>query len=282
MNVRRFMLALAAAAVAGSASTDARAQEFTLPPAPSSPTEQGGTAFLPENGPCFYNPYKWSARGLLNQSSIRGEVQDLASGWGSTTSLPGCLDHYGLTTFDFLGGWSYMIADGVPVPPKSPPRAQVEAVWAASLQAAEEGRTTITRHEPVPTIGDGHGADRLEGRFLQIQVREGSGAQPATYLGIPIIERGKFWERNQSPDGRRTWRVLDLHPEAYSDRQSQFRNRRSTASQPFSSIAADRSIQRQERSSSRSSGAATSSDGASSSSSSGKVSRAPRGGKKNQ
>ena len=137
MNTKRVTLALAVAAIAGPVVGELRAQEFTLPPVPSSATEKAGTAFLPENGPCFYNPYSWMVRGAVNQSLLAAEMQDLAA--SGTSPGSGCLGHYAVTGSDLFGPWAYMLSDGLPQPERVS-QARVKAVWDASRKAAAEER----------------------------------------------------------------------------------------------------------------------------------------------
>ena len=95
MDIGRITLTLSLAAAIGLVTGEVRAQEFDLPPVPSSPTEKGGTAFSAENGPCFYNAYTWIMTGRLNQSVLAAEMQDLAGlganpGSGCTAPGPTC------------------------------------------------------------------------------------------------------------------------------------------------------------------------------------------------
>jgi hypothetical protein len=201
MDIGRITLALAFAAVSGPVTSELHAQEFDLPPAPSSATESGGTAFSAENGPCFYNPYGWMARSALNQTLIAAEMQDLAGGgtsWGS-----GCLGHYAVTAGDLYGPWSYMLNDGVPRP-EHVSQEKVKAVWEASRKAEAEARMG---HVWVPTIGNGHGSDKaLASQTLVLGVAPRP--TPPTYNGVPIIERGRAWERFEATDGSRVWREV--------------------------------------------------------------------------
>lgn len=278
MNIQRVTLALAVAAVAGPATGELRAQEFTLPPAPSSATEDGGSAFLPESGPCFYNPYSWAVRGVVNQSMIAAEMQDLAR--SGTSAGSGCLGHYAVTPSDLFGPWSYMLSDGVPQPERVS-QEKVKAVWDASRKAAAEAEAKDRLgHVWVPTIGNGHGSDEpFAGRTLVF--RAAPAPTPATYNGIPIVERNRSWERFETTDGRRVWRVVEPNRDSYGRRPGfQARN---GAQARFRTGTADRSIQRQEgirsasRSADRSSGASSGSSSSGSSSSSGTADRAPRG-----
>ena len=210
MKSRSVILTLVAVAMAMPAD-HLRAQEFDLPPAPSSATEKDGKAFSAENGPCFYNPYRWMARGLLNQAAIGGELQTLSNGWQAwDREMEGCVGRYGLTPSDVFGNWSYMVADGVRSP-EGATREEVEAAWSASYRAAAEGRTTMTLGDaPVPRIGNGHGSDDLSGQTLILRVRpDANGA--FTRDGIPIIERNRSWERIETPDGRRVWHYSELN-----------------------------------------------------------------------
>lgn len=215
MKTARIMLALAIAAAAGPALSQLNAQEFDLPPAPSSATEKGGTAFSAENGPCFYNPYGWMARGALNQTMIAAEMQDLAG--GGTGPLPGCMDHYAVTGTDLYGSWSYMLVDGVDRP-EHVSQEKVKAVWEASRKAAaeKEARERLG-HVWVPTIGNGHGSDAALATSTVV-LRVAPGRTPASYNGVPIIERGRAWERFEGPDGRRVWREVQPQSSPYGDR----------------------------------------------------------------
>jgi hypothetical protein len=220
------------------------AQEFDLPPAPSSATEQDGKAFSAENGPCFYNPYTWMMRGYLNQTAVGGELGELARGWKAyDREMEGCVGRFGLTPYDFLGNWSYMISDGVRRP-KGATQGQVEAAWKASYEAAAEGRTTMTLGDaPVPRIGNGYGSDDLSGQTLVLRVRPES-AGTMTHDGVPIIERNRTWERVEAPDGRRVWRYSEVKRRpslpTLSDRY------RSSNSAARTSRAADRGIRAQD------------------------------------
>ncbi len=286
MNIGSITLALAVAAVAGSMTGELKAQEFTLPPTPSSPTEKGGTAFRAENGPCFYNAYSWMARGVLSQSLIAAEMQDLVASTG--TGSGGCLGHYAVTGSDLYGPWAYMLSDGVPRPERVS-QAKVKAVWEASRKAAAEAEAVRLGHVPVPRIGDGYGSDEIVGRTLVFRVQPRP--TPATYNGIPIVERNRSWERFEAPDGRRVWRQIE--PRGNS-RQAGVRNG-ANGRASFRSSDPDRDIQQQEglrsmqrsiqrsmpRFSDRSPGASSgsSSGSASSSSSETKSRTTPRGNK---
>lgn len=282
MNMKRVTLALAAVAIAGTATGELRAQEFDLPPAPSSATEQGGSAFRAENGPCFYNPYRWMIRGAVNQTLIAAEMQDLAG--GGTSAGSGCLGHYAVTGSDLFGPWSYMLSDGVPRPERVS-QEKVKAVWDASRKAAAEAEARERLgHVWVPTIGSGHGSDEsFVGRTLVLGVAPAP--RPAAYNGIPIVERNRSWERFETTDGLRVWRTVEPNRDSYGRRPGvQGRNGVQTR---FRTSAADRSIQLQEGtrslpqlrgSSSKSSASTGSSSG--SASSSGTARRSPRSGKK--
>jgi hypothetical protein len=221
-----------------------RAQEFDLPPAPSSATEQHGRAFSAENGPCFYNPYTWMMRGFLNQAAIGAELAALSRGWQAfDREMEGCVGRYGLTPYDFFGSWSYMIADGVRRP-RGATQAEVRAAWKASYKAAAEGRTTMTVGDaPVPRIGNGYGSDDLSGQTLILRVRPDSKGA-FTRDGVPIIERNRSWERIETAEGRRVWSYseLDRKPSlpTVSDRY------RSSDRTSRSSVGADRRIRAQE------------------------------------
>jgi len=298
MRIGRTALAFALAVVVGGMAGQLRAQEFTLPPAPSSSTEKDGTAFLPEHGPCFYNPYSWMVAGRFNQTLLAAEMQDLASGWGRGSSSAGCLGHYALTSYDLFGTWGYMLADGVRRP-KSPPRAKVVAAWEASRKAAAgeargptqptptdltppdepQTRTARTGHEAVPALGDGYGSAALVSRSLRFRVAPAPA--PATYDGIPIVERDRAWERVETPDGRRVWRETALPPAGYRGSAGLAARRQGVSGQERFG---DRGIQRQEGMSRRpsySSGAAPRASSSASSSSSSRPT-SPMVGKKNR
>jgi len=237
MKFGRITLALAVAAVAGPMTGELRAQEFTLPPTPSSPTEKGGTAFRAENGPCFYNPYSGMARGALNQSLIAAEMQALLSGWGAGSA--GCLGHYGVTGFDLYGPWAYMLSEDVPQPDRVS-QEKVRAVWEASRKAAAEAEAVRLGHVPVPRIGDGYGSDEMVGRTLVFRVQPGE--TPATFNGIPIVDRNRSWERFEATDGRRVWRQIELRRDSRQPGVRNGANGRASSR----SIGSDRDIQRQE------------------------------------
>jgi len=280
MNMKRVTLALVAAAIAGTATGELRAQEFDLPPAPSSATEQAGTAFRAENGPCFYNPYRWMIRGAVNQTLLAAEMQDLAG--GGTSAGSGCLGHYAVTGNDLFGPWSYMLSDGVPRPERVS-QEKVKAVWDASRKAAAEAEAKERLgHVWVPTIGSGHGSDEsFVGRTLVF--RAAPAPRPETYNGIPIVERNRSWERFETTDGQRVWRTVEPNRgNSYGRRLgAQERNGMQTR---FRTSPADRSIQRQEgtRSLPQLRGSSSASSGSSSgeTSSSGTALRSPRSGKK--
>lgn len=216
MNIGRMTLALAFAAVSGPAMGELHAQEFDQPPAPSSATEQGGTAFRAENGPCFYNPYGWMARGALNQTLIAAEMQDLASGWSMNPGRPGCQSNYALTDYNLFGNWSYMLSDGVPQPERVS-QEKVKAVWEASRKAAAEKEARERGHVWVPTIGNGHGSDAaLASRTVVFRVAPRP--TPNSYHGIPIIERDRSWERFETTDGQRVWREVQPRRSPYGSR----------------------------------------------------------------
>ena len=214
MNTKRVTLALAVAAIAGPMAGELRAQEFTLPPVPSSATEKAGTAFLPENGPCFYNPYNWMVRGAVNQTMIAAEMQDLAA--GGTSPGSGCLDHYAVTGSDLFGPWAYMLSD-VPQPERVS-QARVKAVWDASRKAAAAAEANERLgHVWVPTIGNGHGSDKpFVGRTVVFRVAPSP--TPATYNGIPIVERNRSWERFETTDGQRVWRAVEPKGDSFGRR----------------------------------------------------------------
>ncbi|MBT8479043.1 MAG: hypothetical protein KJO06_09005 [Gemmatimonadetes bacterium] len=198
MDIGRITLALALAAVAGLVTGELRAQEFDLPPAPSSSADP---AFSAENGPCFYNAYSWSVRGQLNQTMIAAEMRDLAG--GGTSRGSGCLGHYAVTPGDLYGPWAYMLIDGVTLPERVS-QEKVKAIWDASRKAEAEARLG---HVRVPTIGNGHGSDEaLASQTLVLRVAPRPA--PSTYNGVPIIERGRAWERFETRDGSRVWREI--------------------------------------------------------------------------
>ncbi len=227
MNITRITLALAVIAAAGLSTSDLRAQEYTLPPAPNSGTDVG---FSAENGPCFYNPYAWAATSLLNNSAVGAEVQVMLDGNGGGV----CGDTYGLTSFDFVGPWGYMFIDGQGIKKaRHVSQEEVQRIKELSRVAAEAGppRTpqsapldltppfeleTRTAHAPVPLIGEGYGSSALTSRSLVLKVAPGP--KPATYNGIPIVERGQSWERLETADGRRLWRQSEPINNSYGSR----------------------------------------------------------------
>lgn len=242
MDIGRITLTLSLAAAIGLVTGEVRAQEFDLPPVPSSPTEKGGTAFSAENGPCFYNAYTWIMTGRLNQSVLAAEMQDLA-GLG-TNPGSGCLGHYALTAFDLYGPWSYMLSDGVPRPERVS-QARVKAVWEASRKAEAEKEKLRLGHDRVPTIGNGYGSDEdMTPRTVVFKVAPAP--SPATYNGIPIIERNRSWERFQTTDGQRVWREFEPAGDSYRARAG-VRNG-ADVRERFRPDAADRLIQMRERS----------------------------------
>lgn len=259
MKIGRITLTVASIAIVVGGPADLRAQELTLPPAPSSATEDGGRAFRAETGPCFYNPYSWMARARLDQSLLAAELQDLARSWGADPILAGCTGHYALTPADFLGSWSYMALDGVPVPERVS-QERVKAVWEASLEAMAEGprapkgtpadltppdesglRTAREGHVPVPRLGRGYGSATLESRSMEFRVAPGPA--PSTYDGVPIVERGRSWERVPTADGRRVWRTEPV-ADAWARRLGSAYRSGSTTRRSFSSL--DRAVRWQE------------------------------------
>jgi len=175
MNITRITLALAVVAAAGLSTSDLRAQGYTLPPAPNSGTDVG---FSAENGPCFYNPYRWSSRSLLNNTYMGSELETLTAEDGSL--LGGCGGTYGLTPANFFGNWSYLLIDGQADALRSPyvSPEKVQAIKELSRAAAEADLPstqqptpldltpprepeTRTAHAPVPRIGEGYGSNAL-------------------------------------------------------------------------------------------------------------------------
>jgi len=220
MRIRSTLPALALLAAVGPWA-DLRAQQFTLPPAPNSAADK---QFSAEFGPCFYNPYAWSSRALLNNSLLGAEMQDLVR---STQNGRSCAS-YALTSFDFVGPWGYMLSDGIPVPhPAS--QEEVKAAKQASLAALEGEQAAVpvqppagderasedripgaprTGHAAVPPLGKGYGSSELVSRRLVLRAAPES--KPTMYDGVPIVERGRSWERIQTADGRRVW--LETRP----------------------------------------------------------------------
>lgn len=212
MNITRITLALAVVAATGLSTGDLRAQEYTLPPAPNSGTDKG---FSADNGPCFYNPYLWSSRSLLNNTYLGSELATLTAEDG--INFGGCSGTYGLTPASFLGNWSYLVIDGQADALRSPyvSPEKVQAIKELSRAAAEADLPstaqptpldlkppyeleTRTAHAPVPRIGEGYGSNALTSRSLVLRVAPGP--KPATYNGIPIVERGWSWERIETAD----------------------------------------------------------------------------------
>lgn len=263
MNMSRTTLALAVVAAAGFSTSELRAQEYTLPPAPTSSAKSG---FRAESGPCFYNAYSWQAVGALNNTALGGEILAMLD-WnngGAGSSGGGCSGTYGLTSFDFVGPWGYQFMDGQANATKAPyvSPAEVQRIKKLSLAAAEAGSAsaplpddvtpphepgTRTAHAPVPRIGEGYGSNALISRSLVLKVAPEQ--QPATYDGIPIVERDRSWERIETTSGRRVWRQSVPGDNSYDSRagvgrrysSSEWANARSPAS------AADMRVRRQER-----------------------------------
>lgn len=189
------------------AAPEAPAQEYTLPPAPNSGADP---AFSAENGPCFYNPYRWSSRTLLNNTYLGAEIQSMMDPASSgDIRLNGCSDTYGLTSASFLGVWAYMFADGQADVLRAPyvPRWKVEAIKKASLEY--EARKAAG-HAPVPVLGEGYGSGDLQARTVHFVVAPER--KPSMYNGIPIIERDRSWERFETIDGRRVWQDRPVVP----------------------------------------------------------------------
>jgi len=260
LNITRITLALAVVAAAGLSTSDLRAQESTLPPAPNSGTAKG---FSAENGPCFYNPYLWSSRSLLNNTYLGSELVTLTAEGG--VGFGGCGGTYGLTPASFLGNWSYLVIDGQADALRSPyvSPEKVQAIKELSRVAAEAGppRTqqptpldltpphepeTRTAHAPVPRIGEGYGSSALTSRTLVLRVAPGP--KPTTYNGIPIVERGRSWERIETADGRRVWRQSVPVNNSYGSRAG-VRSRYTSAERANARMltnAAHKRLQRQE------------------------------------
>jgi hypothetical protein len=218
--------------------------------------------FSAENGPCFYNPYLWSSRSLLNNTYMGSELVTLTA--ENAVGFGGCGGTYGLTPANFLGNWSYLVIDGQADALRSPyvSPAKVQAIKELSRVAAEAGppRTqqptpldltpphepeTRTAHAPVPRIGEGYGSSALTSRTLVLRVAPGP--KPTTYNGIPIVERGRSWERIETADGRRVWR--QPVPVNTSYRSAGVRNRSTSAERAnarMPSNAAHKRLQRQE------------------------------------
>ena len=295
MNITRITLALAVVAAAGFSTSDLWAQEYTLPPAPNSATDVG---FSAEKGPCFYNPYRWSGRSLLNNTYMGSELETLTAGAGSL--LGGCGGTYGLTPANFLGNWSYLVIDGqadaLRSPYVSPEKVQaLKELSRAAAEASPPGTPqptsldltpphepeTRTAHARVPHIGEGYGSNSLTSR--SVVLRLAPGPKPDTYKGIPIVERGRSWERFETADGRRVWRQPVPVENSYGSRAgvgTRYKSAdRTNARMP--SNAADKRIRAQEgiRAAPRSAASMpSSSSGASSaSSSSSPKASAPRG-----
>jgi hypothetical protein len=275
VTIKCVTLALAVAAIAGPVTGELRAQEINASPAPSSLTD----ASRPDETwyrPCFYN-----AR-ALNQLSNTVIAAEMAVLLGAVESA-GCRAVGRVPGIDQYAGWGYMLEELQY--PERVSREKVEAVWEASRKAAAEAEARERLgHVWVPTIGNGHGSDEaLVGRTLVFRVAPAP--TPATYNGIPIVDRNRSWERFETKDGQRVWRVVEPS-DSYGRRPGV--RARNGAEERFRSSGADRSIQRQEgmrpaiRSlptlPARSSASSGSTSG--STSSSGTARRNPRSGKK--
>jgi hypothetical protein len=234
MNTIRIGSTASLAAALLLAASGAMAQEYTLPPAPDSGADP---AFTAENGPCFYNPYRWASRVVLNNTYLGAEIQNMLDPAGSGEVQPsGCSATYGLTPASFLGTWGYMAIDGqadaLRAPYVSPE--QVQAIKQASLEALQNERPG---HAPVPGIGSDYGSDELKSQTIRFRVLQRQ--PPATYNGVRVEYGNRSMERVVTPDGRTIWR--EARPGSVVD---DLGNPRGVRGQ--SSFVGDPEIQRQE------------------------------------
>jgi hypothetical protein len=277
LNITRITLALAVVAAAGLSTSDLRAQEYTLAPAPNLSAEGG---FSAENDPCL-----WATRVAMHSPGIgamvRGMLGCKRGGGGSGTRA--------LTYFDFQGTWdSYVFIDGQYInelsltaveagPPRKPQPTPPD------LTPPDEPETH-TEHAPVPQIGKGYGSNVLTSRSLVIRVAPGP--KPTMYNGIPIVERGRSWERIETANGRHIWRqsVLVDNSDGSGNGVGERYTSADRANTRMPESAADRRIHRQEGTHTAPRSAASrpsSSSGTSSASSpSSRTKSAPRGASK--
>lgn len=286
MSIARITLALAVVAAAGLSTSDLRAQEYTLPPAPNSGTDVG---FSVENGPCS----TWATRVAMHSPGIgamvRGMLGDI---YGSA-----CSGTWALTYFDFQGPWDdYIFIDGQYIkeidglyinelsrtaveagPPRKPQPTPPDVRPPDELE-------THPAHAPVPQIGGGYGSNVLTSRSLVLRVAPGP--KPTMYNGIPIVERGRSWERIKTDDGRRIWRqsVPVENSDGSGDGVGELYTSAERANTRMPASAADRRIHRQEATRTaprRTASRPSSSSGTSSASSpSSRTKSAPRGASK--
>ena len=281
MKITRITLALAVVAAAGLSTSDLRAQEYTLPPAPNSGTDVG---FSVENGPCS----TWATRVAMHSPGIgamvRGMLGDI---YGSA-----CSGTWALTYFDFQGPWDdYIFIDGQYIK-------EIDGLYINELSrtAVEAGPPrkpqptppdeleTHPAHAPVPQIGGGYGSNVLTSRSLVLRVAPGP--KPTMYNGIPIVERGRSWERIETDDGRRIWRqsVPVENSDGSGDGVGELYTSAERANTRMPASAADRRIHRQEATRTaprRTASRPSSSSGTSSASSpSSRTKSAPRGASK--
>jgi len=234
MKTGRTTLALAVVVLASLGTSDLRAQDLAPPPASSSATAQGGTNHRAKNVSCLYDSIA-SIAALLNISSIAPETQDLWNGFSGGVCGSGGTQT--LTLFDVFGRWGTMLSLNAPKPERVS-RETVKAAWDASRKDAAEGPALPPRptppdrtepdeleapvlllregHAAVPRIGDGYGSAALASRSLEFRVAPEP--KPASYNVIPIVERGRFWERVETSDGRRVWRQSDPDADPYRGR----------------------------------------------------------------
>lgn len=270
----------------GFSTSSLRAQEYTLAPAPNLSAEDG---FSVENGPCLYTA-TWATRVAMHSPGIgamvRGMLGDI---YGSA-----CSGAWAFTYFNFQGPWdSYVFIDGqyinelsrtaVEAGPPRKPQPTPPDLTPPDLTSPYEPETH-TAHAPVPQIGGGYGSNVLTSRSLVIRVAPGP--KPTMYNGIPIVERGRSWERIETADGRHTWR--QSVPVDNSDGSGNGVGERYTsadlANTRMPASAADRRIHRQEgtRTAPRSTASRPSSSSGTSSASSpsSRTKSAPRGASK--
>ncbi len=230
MNITRITLALAVIAAAGLSTSDLRAQEYTLPPAPNSGTDVG---FSAENGPCFYNPYAWAATSLLNNSAVGAEVQVMLD---AETAAESAATRTGLTQLRSSSSVGLHVhrRAGALKRLGTCPQEEVQRIKELSRVAAEAGPPRTPQSAPLDLtpplrVGDAHRARpgsayrrgvRLERTDFAVSGTQGwpPGPKPATYNGIPIVERGQSWERLETADGRRLWRQSEPINNSYGSR----------------------------------------------------------------
>jgi len=212
MRIRPVLPALGLLAAVSLSARTVRAQEGAPPPIPDSSAVR---AFLSGLEDCLYNPYRWSNR------AIGAEMREVTVGTRGGSFCGGNV----LTAFHSWGPlWSYMLSDRMPRPEQAPlPRAggtsqagltvrDETAIDAPEQPPADVDRPNGKDREPgqpraghaaVPRLGEGYGSSELVSQRLLLRVAPES--KPTMYDGIPIVERGRSWERIQTADGRRVW-----------------------------------------------------------------------------